>query len=1070
MGSALHGRSRLLQRVLLTGNRLDRAAPLSWLPRHCFCITFVGLLIGYLAFGWMPRALDAAEVDATSEEFFEKKIRPVLSGTCFRCHGGQATVPGGAGGLRVDARDALMQGGESGAAIEPGNAQASLLVRAIRRDAEVSAMPPDRSLAPEEVSAIEQWIQAGAPWPAQSEPFAHESHWAFQPIRNVEPPHVQRIDWVRHPIDAFILANLEDAGQPPSVAAAPRDWLRRVTYDLTGLPATAEEIAAFEQETGSIGFEAATQSAVERLLQSPRYGEQWGRHWLDIVRYADTAGENSDHPLPHAWRYRNWVIQAINQDMPYDEFIRQQVAGDLFAQKGPPDQFADQVIATGYLAIARRFGHDIDQDMHLTLEDSIDTLGKSILGLTLGCARCHDHKFDPLSMRDYYGLYGILSSTRFAFPGCEPKQQPRDLVPLLPASELAERIEPLQRNIQQIDDELKRLSEQRTARSKELLPLLIAHAHTLAEGAFDDGGESRFGDETSDRSDQVANQNQNANRQSQSPLYCELKAGEAIQLTIDPKADYGADTTQLELEVRWIPDSDSQGASSSSPLFGSTAERNSWRLQEIADNPQTQNPQIDSEGAPTWAFLDIRDGAKLLPDYLKGLQGHADLHVWRQGDNPSVVVNASDEAIKAWTKIDARSVVVHPAPDGPVVIQWFAPRDGRYHVQGHIRDAHAGGGNGIQWKLEHIGSAEWLRAMKESLQGLQQQSELVERRRQLAAQATVPVAYAVADGSVADARLHVRGNPSDLGEEVPRKFLDLLGGQIVSQKSESGRRELAQWLTSPENCLTARVIVNRVWHWHFGRGLVKTPNDFGTRGAPPTHPELLDYLAYQFMQNGWSLKWLHRQILGSATYSQACITGSATTPSDDLYAFFPRRRLSAEELRDTLLHVTGELDLKPGENHPFPPEASWSFSQHAPFAAEYESNKRSVYLMQKRNRRTRFFALFDGADPNASTPVRDTTMVPTQALFFMNDPFLHGRAETLADQLTAISDENTAIDSAYERILSRRPTTAERQDARDLIAQFPSLPTDAGPDVVGRRAWSALVRVLFASNEFLFVD
>ncbi|MGD9722703.1 MAG: PSD1 and planctomycete cytochrome C domain-containing protein [Pirellulales bacterium] len=748
-----------------------------------------------------PRPATADE----REEFFEKQIRPVLAGVCFRCHGGLQTQHD----LRVDSRAALLAGGASGPALVEGDARESLLLKALRGEGDVARMPPDGPLPPAQVAAFEQWIAAGAAWPSAAAPFPKSSHWAFEPVQEVPLPAVQDTAWVQSSVDYFILARQESAGVRPGPVADRRTLIRRATYDLTGLPPSSAEVAAFEADPAPDAFARL----VDRLLHSPRYGEQWGRHWLDLVRYADTAGENTDHPLPHAWRYRNWVIDALNRNLPYDEFLREQVAGDLLALDGPAEGYADRVVATGYLAIARRFGHDIDRDMHLTIEDTIDTLGKSVLGLTIGCARCHDHKFDPLTAADYYGLYGIFASTKFSFPGCEPKQQPRDLVPLVPPGEYAPSVAPA-----------------------------------------NDGAVSPAGD--------------------------------------------------------------------------------------------------------------VKTAAQ---------------------------------------------------PDPAVT--------------------------------------------------------------------TVPVAYAVSDAAGQNARVHKRGDPADLGDEVPRKFPDVLGGHVVQAAAGSGRRELADWLVRRDNPLTARVFVNRVWQWHFGRGLVATPNDFGTRGAAPTHRELLDHLAIEFVRSGWDVRALHRRIMLSATYQLASPGGAdgggaadgasdaAVQAPPELYTHFSRRRVTAEELRDSLLAASGELDLAPGGCHPFPPESSWSFTQHNPFAAEYETQQRSVYVMQKRNRRMRFFQLFDGADPNASTPLRDVTTVPTQALYFMNDPFVHARSERLAGQLvSAASNDDERTRAIYARVLGRLPSAAERAGAAEFLTAYRESQGNGDQERRQATAWAAYARVLFASNEFLYVD
>ncbi|MDA1230547.1 MAG: DUF1549 domain-containing protein, partial [Planctomycetota bacterium] len=363
--------------------------------------------------------------DEKSDLLFENSIRPVLVETCFRCHGDSKV----SGMLRIDSREALMQGGESGAAIVPGKPDESLLVMEIKRQADVSAMPPEKenSLRPDQIVAFETWIRNGAHWPETTKTFEHQRHWAFQPVQELNPPTVHDAAWVKNGIDAFIRPKQEAVGVNPTAAADKQTLIRRATFDLIGLPPTSEEVAAFENDTSPDAYE----KLIDRLLASPHYGERWGRHWLDVVRYADTAGETADYPVPLAWKYRNYVIDSFNSDKPYDEFLREQIAGDILATNGPPGHYAEKVTATGYLAISRRFGFDSENYHHLTIQDTIDTLGQSVLGLSLGCARCHDHKFDDLSMVDYYGLYGIFESSRYSFPGSEQKQKIRSMVPLL---------------------------------------------------------------------------------------------------------------------------------------------------------------------------------------------------------------------------------------------------------------------------------------------------------------------------------------------------------------------------------------------------------------------------------------------------------------------------------------------------------------------------------------------------------------------------------------------------------------------------------------------------------------
>jgi hypothetical protein len=464
------------------------------------------------------------KADSAALELFEKKIRPLLHAQCFKCHGPEKQKAG----LRVDSRSALLKGGDSGPALVPGAAEKSLLLKALRQTDADLVMPPLKSgpkLPATALLEIETWINAGAPFPASGEP-PPARHWAFEPLGDPAPADAG-IGGARTRVDAFLLAKLGPAGARLALPADKRTLIRRATYDLTGLPPSPEEVEVFIGDASPEAFSRL----IERLLDSPAYGEKWGRKWLDVARYADTAGENSDFPVPQAWRYRNYVIDAFNRDKPYDQFIREQIAGDLLAEGAAPERYAELITATGYLAIARRFGHDTDRDMHLTHEDVIDTLGKSILGLTLGCARCHNHKYDPVTARDYYSLYGILASSRFPFPGCEAKQAPRDLVPLLPAGQLESRLKPWRDEMSRLEGQLKRLEAEFAAARKGLES--PAATVSIGSGELTPAGEQSF----------------QTGRRETPKSWVTVKAGEMIQFTLLPRANHGADSTLLELEV-----------------------------------------------------------------------------------------------------------------------------------------------------------------------------------------------------------------------------------------------------------------------------------------------------------------------------------------------------------------------------------------------------------------------------------------------------------------------------------------------------------------------------------------
>ncbi|MFT5125269.1 MAG: hypothetical protein ACI9TH_001924 [Kiritimatiellia bacterium] len=829
------------------------------------------------------------------------------------------------------------------------------------------------------------------------------SWWAFQPL----PPADQ--DPNSKTIDAFIDQGLRAQGLIPNQRADRRTLLRRLSYDLTGLPPTAEEVDAFFAD----GRPDAFMRQVDRLLASPEYGVQWGRHWLDLVRYADTAGENTDRPVSHAWRYRNWVFDAFNQDLPYDRFVQLQLAGDLISA-GTSDA-AEGVVATGYLAIARRFGHDIDQDIHLMYEDVIDNLGKTFLGLTVSCARCHDHKYDPITAEDYYALAGIFNSSRFSYSGCEKNGAPRDMVPLMSKAELDALLQPWQARQTAMDAAKKQVNEKTDAGKRLARELAEKDTHALAQANVAEGLSVPFKIE---------------------PFT--VRKGEAITLKILPNGNHGADSTLVEWS---ITQSDGTG---------------SWNLANLIDRFTQSNPQAVA-GVDTWYFHEATEGPALFNTVAEALDGRSELKKWSTEDLPSVFVNTAKEDVKVWTLLPARTVFVHPGPNRPVGITWVSPVDGLVSMSGRVADAHPSGGDGVSFQLDHVAAPDYGSALADLRAGTQHFVDSNEPRPE------IPVAYAVVEAEVKNSRLQLRGEPETLGDEIPRRWLTIFGGARVEAEQGSGRRPLGEWIVS--HPLAARVMVNRIWQGHMGEGLVRTPNDFGARGELPTHPELLDWLAAQFVASGYSIKTLHRLILGTDTYQRraACTPAQLEMDAGNHWlARYPLRRLSAEELRDSLLFVSGALDRSPALAHPFPPENEWRYTQHNPFIAVYDSNKRSAYLMVQRQQKHPFLTLFDGADPNASTPGRPSTTVPTQALYFINDPFFHEQAGRLSERLIQRSaDDVERLRIACRILYQREASHLELQQSKRFLASYPG---------AARDKWAAYVRVLMASNEFIHLD
>ncbi|MEW4564437.1 DUF1553 domain-containing protein [Bremerella sp. JC770] len=820
------------------------------------------------------------ERDAQKAEFFEAKVRPLLIDRCTGCHTGDEFSESP---LAFTSRRELLRGAEFGPAVIPGKANESLLIQAVQWNHKALKMPPDEGdrLTRLEIEDLRKWVDDGAYWPpgeegepdetsAETMPKEHveSDHWAFQPRSRPELPEAQDADWSHTGIDRFVYAKMREQGLHPNALADRQTLLRRATIDLTGLPPTPAEVEAFLNDDS----DQAYARVIDRLLDSPRYGERWGRHWLDIARYADTQGDVGDFPIPTAYLYRNWVIDALNADMPYDRFIQAQVAGDLLAEEAASDEEArGLMVATGFLALSRRFGNTKYEDQHLMIEDTIDTLGRGVLGVTIRCARCHDHKFDPILQSDYFGLYGIFESTRYPTMGASNEKSPSSLSPAVP-------------------DESKRA-------------VLTEHYRTIERYYYQINNKGRA----------------------------------------------------------WL------------------------------------KPTLN----------EYKNVSKQLADANLPPEKRAQLEKRRE------------ELLLAY--------------------------DGAFR----------------ELMLHGLG---WINTQK----------------NHLADNPPAESVFAVSEGSPHDSKLHLRGDPKNLGRVIPRRFPLVLdnGPDDSSPWQGSGRLELARWLTTAEHPLTSRVMVNRVWQYHFGRGLVATSSNFGIKGEEPSHPQLLDYLTNVFVEEDqWSLKSLHRRIMLSRAYqlsSQSTDQALQQDPDNVYLTRFARRRVEAEVIRDSILAISGDLDLSRGGPFPFPHWKSRSFSLNNPFKAEYESDRRSVYLMTQRLFKQPFFTLFDGPDRNQSTEKRTTSALPTQVLFLLNSPFIQKQADSFAKRIVdQCATEQEAVAFAYQSVYARAATPKEiaivSQQVQSLAQQVRAQ-TDGSPEEARRSAWKAVAKTLFASNEFLHVE
>jgi hypothetical protein len=846
----------------------------------------------------------AASPEGEGVEFFEKKIRPILADNCYKCH--SKTAEKLKGGLLLDTREGFLKGGDTGPAIVPGDVDKSLLIKAVRYTDENLQMPPKgKKISSDQIAALEEWVKAGAPAPAESAnpsgPSIQEkakAHWAFQPVREPKIPAVKNHRWARNPLDSFVLAKLESYDLEPSPEADKRTLIRRATYDLTGLPPTPAEVAAFVADRSPDAFD----KVVERLLASQQYGERWGRHWLDVARYADTKGYvfEEERRYPYAYTYRDYVIRAFNEDLPYDQFVVQQIAADLL----PLEKDKRPLAALGFLTLGRRFVNNI----HDITDDRIDVVCRGTMALTVACARCHDHKYDPIPTRDYYSLYGIFASST------EPEEQPL----------LGLESEPKAR-------------EQYLAERKKRIDERVNFRKTKQEELLD-----------------------NLRKQTSDYLYVAQQA-----LSDKGKLEDMAHERKLHPPVvrRWR-ESLENWAKTNQPVFVPWFKLAALAQTEFGEKARAICEQLLKD--PTAE-----------PEVAKAL-----------ADKPPA-------NLKEAAEVYARVLSAEGA--GKAVHQILYGDDGPIHFSEGEFDP-----------LFDVPVSQKLRELQRKIDELDATHV-----------GAPPRAMAFVDKPKPhNAHVFLRGNPDKAGPEVPRQFLELLAGPGRKPfETGSGRLELAQAIVRPDNPLTARVLVNRVWLHHFGAGLVRTPGDFGLRSETPTNGELLDYLAARFVREGWSVKRLHRWIMLSSTYRQSSMENPRAMridPNNQLLWRMNRQRLDFEETRDTLLALSGKLDPAAG-------------GHSVDILSEPFSHRRTVYGYIDRQNLPALLRAFDFASPDATCAQRFYTTVPQQALFLMNNAFVLEQAKSLVHQRSfeSCSTPEGKTKYLYHQIFQREPTTDE---------------------------------------------
>jgi hypothetical protein len=931
----------------------------------------------------------SAGPSAADLEFFEKRIRPLLAERCHECHSVAGKTKAG---LRLDVASGWLQGGDSGPALLPGKVEESILIKAVRYTGlEVEAMPPKTALGKEEVALLEEWVRRGAPAPVDEggAPVARlggmtveegRRFWSFVPPAVVPLPEAGVAGgWARTPLDRFVAAGWSARGLTPAPDADRATLFRRLAFDLLGLPPELAELEAFVADRGP----GALERVVDRLLASPHFGERWGRHWLDVVRFAESSGGGRTLLFKDAWRYRDYVIEAFNRDLPFDQFIREQLAGDLLPA-ADLEQRRRRLVATGFLALGpTNYEEQNKGALRMDIVDEqLDTLGKAFLGMTIGCARCHDHKFDPIPTRDYYALAGILRSTHTLHNYTDNVAKWVEVsLPLEPEAERAaaeheQRVAELEKAIRR----LKGSAKGRTAVARNVGP------RDLAGIVVDDAQARMVGDWKASRS---------------TPGF----VGDGY--LSDDNAAKGAKTATFtpviprsgRYEVR-LAYTASANRASNVPVTVFHADG-----ENLVVVNQRAAPPVDEHFISLGHYRFEREG-----------QGY--VLVSNEGTDGYVIV----DALQLLPADERRDAVAVGAPDR----KQRAQEADLNRLEAELRKLNAAGPR----RLQAMGVRE-------------------------------------ATGEIGDTEIRIRGVTRNLGPKVPRGFLQVASPGPVPEipAEESGRRQLADWIASPANPLTARVFVNRAWAWLMGAGLAPSVDNLGTTGDRPTHPELLDHLARQFVAEGWSVKRLVRAIVLSRTYGLSSVPGADAVqrdPDNRLLSHARRRRLEAEEIRDAILATSGQLDRSVGGPNIGPGGAAVTSEYGYVFA----DTRRSVYTPAFRNRRLELFEVFDFADINAPQGQRAATTVAPQALYLLNHPFVLEQARAAAGRSAAAagSDDRARIDHAYRMALGRPPRPGELALARSFLGA-------AAPDPKAREeAWTILHQSLLACVDFRYLN
>ncbi len=1023
-----------------------------------------GMVVAGSVGGAQTVASHPATPTAAQAAFFESKIRPVLLEQCVPCHGPTAQQ----GGVRLDT--AL----DTWKTLTPGAPGKSTFIHAVGYAGDVQ-MPPTGKLPAAQIADLTQWVKDGAYWPekaASAAPDVRRKHWAFQPVRLPIVPKTKNTVWAASPIDRFVLANLEKAHLTPAPAASKRQLIRRVYFDLVGLPPSPQAVDAFVQDKSPQAFV----KVVDGLLNSPEYGERWARHWLDVARYADSNGLDENMAFGNAWRYRDWVVNALNSDKPYNVFLEEQIAGDLMDSSSGAALRNERITATGFLTLGAKVLAEQDKPKLVMdiVDEQIEVTTKATMGLTIACARCHDHKFDPISTKDYYALAGIFKSTK-TMANLAFVSQVNERKISTPALETAQRAR--METMRRLEADLK-TAKAEGAKSVAFQIRADADKYLKAgwELAQQPGVLLSIGD---------ALDAPNGLRRQILPAVSFVK-GNAVRDTTNYGKDLGVIVTdKAPVSAEWeitVPD----------------AGRYQVELRYAAQESRPVSLIINDKIVRKNAAPGVT--GSWMPDTQRWeAQG---IYLFAAGVN-KLKIERNDGPIPHISRI-----LVAPAPTAPAMAgvegksetaESIAKRDG---LIPDVVTRWAGRLVGVRdpqtVRAKLMEDAALFAAPEKSEAFYSPATALVVKNAENAiAEAMktapqVPVVMAVEDAAKPEnVPVHVRGSTQNLGDIVPRDFPQTLkavcpSNEVPDEKG-SGRLALAHWLTRPQHPLTARVQVNRVWQHIFGEGLVRTPDNWGLKGEKPTHPELLDYLASTFItQDKWSQKKLIRRLVLSSTYQMATVAtpeitkrASLLDPENRLLWKMNRRRLEAEPLRDAILVVSGTLENRLGGTLLTSKDNDYVTNDQSGNAAQYDAPRRSLYLPVIRNAVYDYFQAFDFGDGTSVNARRASTTVAPQSLFLLNSPLVRKASDAFARSLLvpaptsadAASDARR-VQAAYRRAFGRAAAPDEVTRALGYVSRYDAALIAREPDSDKRkqRAWQSLCQALLASNEFLYVD